>query len=42
MLDVQIVGDSPEQVRATMTKVVSEIRRTLRRASWLLVPRRTG
>jgi hypothetical protein len=30
MLDVQIVGNSPEQVRATMTRVVSEIRRTLR------------
>ena len=30
MLDVQIVGNSPEQVRARMTKVISEIRRTLR------------
>lgn len=30
MLDVQIVGDSPERVRARMTLTLSEIRRTLR------------
>jgi hypothetical protein len=36
MLDVEIVGDSPERVRAGMTLAVSEIRRTLRQGQLAL------